>query len=185
MARARLTKALVIEEAERMLDDVGASGLTLAALAGRLGVKQPSLYKHIESMADLQRGISVRAKLELADILTRSAVGQSRGDAVVAMSNSYRTWATEHADRYLTTLAAPAHGDSEDEEASLAATRPVFAVMAGFGLDGEDAIHAVRSWRAMLHGFVTLEAAGGFGLPTDVDRSFKRLVDVLVSSWGA
>jgi hypothetical protein len=30
-----------------------------------------------------------------------------------------------------------------------------------------------------LHGFVTLEAAGGFGLPRDVDRSFDRLVDAL------
>jgi hypothetical protein len=60
------------------------------------------------------------------------------------------------------------------------------AVMAGYGLDGDDAIDAVRAFRSGLHGFVSLEASGGFGLPVSVDRSFDRLVRALVravSSW--
>ena len=36
-----------------------------------------------------------------------------------------------------------------------------------------------RAVRSALHGFVTLEAAGGFGLPQDVEESYERLVDVL------
>jgi hypothetical protein len=32
-----------------------------------------------------------------------------------------------------------------------------------------------------LHGFVSLEASGGFGLPDDVDESFETLIDVLVA----
>jgi hypothetical protein len=30
-----------------------------------------------------------------------------------------------------------------------------------------------------MHGFVTLEAGGGFGLPQSVDTSYHRLVDAL------
>jgi hypothetical protein len=59
-------------------------------------------------------------------------------------------------------------------------------VMAGYGLDGDDAIDAVRAYRSALHGFVSLEASGGFGMPLSVDRSFGRLVHALVramSSW--
>ena len=47
--------------------------------------------------------------------------------------------------------------------------------MSGLGLHGDDAVDAIRALRAVLHGFVTLEAQGGFGLPADVDRSFDRL----------
>jgi hypothetical protein len=32
-----------------------------------------------------------------------------------------------------------------------------------------------------LHGFLVLEAGGGFGLPVDVDESFRRMVDTLVA----
>ena len=45
---------------------------------------------------------------------------------------------------------------------------------------------ALSSIRAALHGFTSLEAAGGFGMPRAVDRSFARLVDALdtaLASW--
>ena len=53
------------------------------------------------------------------------------------------------------------------------------ALLGGYGLDDEDAIHAIRAVRCALHGFVTLEAAGGFGMPASVDESFARMVDML------
>ena len=63
--------------------------------------------------------------------------------------------------------------------ASTAAVQIVFDALAGYGLTGDDAIDATRAFRAALHGFVSLEAAGGFGLPQDVDRSFAQLVNAL------
>jgi len=52
--------------------------------------------------------------------------------------------------------------------------------MASLGLQGEEAVHALRAFRSMVHGFVTLEVAGGFGLPEDCDKSFRRMVDTLI-----
>jgi hypothetical protein len=54
-------------------------------------------------------------------------------------------------------------------------------VLAGYGLQGNDALHATRGLRSLLHGFVALEAAGGFGLPLDRDESFARLVQVFIA----
>jgi hypothetical protein len=51
----------------------------------------------------------------------------------------------------------------------------LFAVLRGYGLDGDDAVDATRALRSALHGFVSLEQAGGFGLPVDVDRSYDQL----------
>jgi hypothetical protein len=44
-------------------------------------------------------------------------------------------------------------------------------------------IDAVRMMRATLHGFVSIEAVGGFGLPQSVDATFARLVDTLDAAW--
>jgi AcrR family transcriptional regulator len=178
-----LTETRVIEEAERIADEVGLSSLTLAALAQRLKVRQPSLYKHIAGMDGLQRSIGLRAKNELAGVLGRAAVGRARGDAIVSMSNAYRAWALEHPGRYAATQRAPVPGDAEDESASSNVVRVAFDVMAGYALRDDEAVDAIRALRAALHGFVTLEAGDGFGLPVDVDRSFDRLVAGLTTAF--
>jgi len=43
---------VVVAEAERVADEMGLAQLTMAAVAERLGVRQPSLYKHVENMED-------------------------------------------------------------------------------------------------------------------------------------
>ena len=180
MARAGLSEDRVVEEAERMADEVGLQRLTLAALAERLGVRQPSLYKHIDGLPALHRTIAVRARVELADVLGRAAVGRSRGDAIRSVATTYRAWALEHPGRYSATLRAPDPGDTDDVAASTAAVSVVLEILSGYDLRDDAAIDAARALRSSLHGFVSLEAAGGFGLPVDIDRSFERLVDGLI-----
>lgn len=182
MPRAGLTTAIVADSAARLADQVGLDGLTLAAVAQQLGVRQPSLYKHVDGTSGLQREIALRAKTELADVLRRAAVGRSRDDALRSLSHAYRVWAGEHPGRYQATVRAAAPDDAADHEAGLAAAAVVFDVLAGYGLTGEDAVDATRALRAALHGFVGLEAAHGFGMPDDVDRSFERLVDGLINT---
>ncbi len=169
-------------EAERIADSVGLDRLTLAAVAERVGVRQPSLYKHIDGIDALEHRISIRAKTELATVLGRAAVGRSRGDAIVAIAKAYRTWAHEHPGRYAAAQRAPRAGDADDEVASSAVVQVVADVLAGFNLAGDDAVDAIRALRSALHGFVSLEAAGGFGLPVDINRSYDRLVSGIVAA---
>ncbi len=42
-------------------------------------------------------------------------------------------------------------------------------------------IHMVRILRSALHGFVSLELGQGFGLPLDLDETFRRLLDLIVT----
>jgi AcrR family transcriptional regulator len=181
--RAGLTETGVIDEAERIVDEVGLSSMTLAALAHRLKVRQPSLYKHISGMEGVQRSIALRAKRELAAVLGQAAVGRARGDAIVSMSHAYRAWALQHPGRYAATQRAPIVGDVEDEQASRAVVQVAFDVMAGYELRDDDAVDAIRALRSGLHGFVTLEAGNGFGMPVDVDRSFDRMVAGLATAF--
>ena len=70
--------------------------------------------------------------------------------------------------------------DSDEFEAAGAeVVGLIVAVLRGYGLEGEPAIHAVRAIRSALHGFVTLEREGGFGLPVAVDDSYDNLLTML------
>ncbi|MFZ0323961.1 MAG: WHG domain-containing protein [Actinomycetes bacterium] len=182
MPRAGLTTDRVVREAEDLADEVGLPKLTLAEVAKRLGVRLPSLYKHVAGMDALQREIAIRAKLELAEVFGRAAVGRSGTTALRSMASAYRAWAIEHPGRYAATVRAPRADDEADQAASSAATSVVLDVIAGFDLRGVDAIDAARAIRSALHGFITLESEGGFGLPVDVDRSYAKLVEALCRS---
>ena len=184
MPRAGLSRAVVVTEAARVADEVGLERLTLAAVAGRLGVRLPSLYKHIAGLEALQVHLAAAAGRELAAELSAATVGRSKGDALLAMAHAYRAFALRRPGAYAATLRAPEDGDEEHQAAAMAVLQVVLSVLAGFGLEGEDAIDAVRGLRALLHGFVAIEAAGGFKLPQDLDRSYRRLVQTYADTLG-
>lgn len=167
-------------EAEALVDEIGLDQLTLAALAARLGVRQPSLYKHVRSVGGVQRSIAIRAKIELADVARHCVVGRSGSDAVRALCAEYRAWALQHPGRYAATVRAPVAGDGDDLAASAAAVEVVTQALAAYRLSEVGAIDATRTIRAALHGFVLLESNDGFGLPQNVSQSFDHLVDSLV-----
>jgi AcrR family transcriptional regulator len=159
-----------------MADETGLHSLTLAALAERLGVKQPSLYKHIDSLAGLHRSVSLLAKRELGEAISRAAVGRSGADAIFAMSHAYRNWAILHPGRYDVSQTPPAPGDVEDETTMMAAIQIIADVLTAYQLEGDDSVDAIRAFRSILHGFVSLETSRGFALKADVNRSFDRLI---------
>jgi AcrR family transcriptional regulator len=174
----------VVAEGARMVDESGFEGLTLAALAGRLGVRQPSLYKHIEGMAALRRAIAIGAAAELTEILRRAAVGRSRADAINAIASAQRTWALAHPARYQASQASPPPGDLEHQQIADDYLQLFTDVLSGFGLTDSDAIDAIRAIRSALHGFITFESSGAFAMPYDIDRSYARLVAALVQALG-
>ncbi|QGN46680.1 TetR/AcrR family transcriptional regulator [Micromonospora sp. WMMD558] len=179
MPRAGLTPDTVVREAARLADEVGHDRLTLAALATRLGVALPSLYKHVRGADALAQRLSALATAELADEMTAAAAGHAGADALRAVATAYRAYARRHPGRYPAAQRVPDPADPEHRAAGERAVGVVYAVLRGYGVTGEPAVDAVRMFRSAVHGFVSLEAAGGFGLPQDVDRSFERLLDGL------
>jgi AcrR family transcriptional regulator len=170
---------VVVAAAADLADGGGLDRLTLASVAQALGVKLPSLYKHVAGLDDLRRGIAVVALRELGTALAAAAVGRAGADALRALARTYRAYALARPGRYAASVRAPEPGDPEHEEAAETVARTVYAALAGYGLEGGAAIDGARILRSGLHGFVSLELAHGFGLPQDVDRSFERLLDAL------
>ena len=176
MPRAGLTKASVVASGAALADETGWEALTLAALAEQLGVRQPSLYKHVAGLPALRREIQLLALRELQAVTTQAAIGRSGADAVEAIAVAYREYAKANPGRYAASVVAPPSEDPDLYETAAGLLATVTAVLDGFGLRGTDAIDAVRGLRALMHGFVTLELSGGYALPFDLDESYRRLV---------
>jgi AcrR family transcriptional regulator len=172
----------VIASAAQIADAEGLGAVTLARVAADLGMRPPSLYNHVEGRAGLMRALRLESVGELGAAMTDAAVGRSREEALRAVAVAYRAYALEHPGRYATTLGAPTAGDPEAIAAAEAAIKPIVAILSGWSVEGDEALHLVRVIRSALHGFVSIELGGGFGLPLDLDTSFALLVDSLVAA---
>jgi AcrR family transcriptional regulator len=176
-----LTTDAVIDAAMALVESDGAAALTLSRVARELGVKPPSLYNHVEGLDDLRRGVGIRVVEDLGRRLGAAAMGRTGRPALRAVAGELRSYAATHPALY----EVSAQMRIEDEAfavVSLRAVEPVMAILRGFDLAEEETIHAARTLRASLYGFVSLERAGGFGLDVDVDASFEWLVDCLAQT---
>lgn len=180
MPRAGLDAASVTEAGAALADEQGLDGLSMALLAERLGVRTPSLYKHVANQADLVHRIGVQAMTEIGDVLQTAIQGRSGGEALVAAAEAMRAYAKLHPGRY---AAANAGRPADDADPLAVAGDRVLTSLAaslrGYDLTDDEVIHALRMLRSLVHGFVTLESAGGFMIATDVEDSFTWMVALL------
>lgn len=181
--RAGLDQTAVVQAAAALVDAEGLDALSITRLAQILGVKAPSLYNHVGGLPGLRRELALFGLRELAARLGDAALGCSGPAALQAAAAAYRTFIKEHPGVYAAGLRASGNLEYEDEELRRLEERSlhiVLRIIASFGMEGEEAIHAARGLRSLVHGFATLELAGGFGLPLSLDESFQRLTDLLI-----
>lgn len=176
MARAGLSPEIIVEEAARFVDEVGSDQLTLAQLAKRFSVAQPSLYKHVDGLEGLQRLLAIKVARELATTLRHASTGKAGADALRAIGLAYRDFAARHPGRYAYVLRAPDPDDRELVAAAEETLTVLYAVLDGYGINGSDTVDAARFVRSMLHGFVSLELGDGFRMPRSTDDSFERML---------
>ncbi len=176
--RAGLDQKAVVQAAAELVDRSGIEQLTLARLAQKLGIRVPSLYNHVAGLAGLRREMALLARQEVIVTFRRAATGKAGDEAILALANASRAYAKEHPGLYALAQLALDPDDSELQAASQEIVDIIVAVLAYYGLSDEDALHAVRGLRSIIHGFVSLETSGGFGLPLNLDESYYRLVKV-------
>jgi AcrR family transcriptional regulator len=182
-AKAGLTTGKVVAAAAELADRNGTDALTLSALAARLRVKPPSLFNHVSGMTALRRELRLLALRELADAMGAAAIGRSRGDAIRSLGHAYRQFVKRRPGIYAETVRADEGGHSKDSEIGALATRIMticVAALAGYGLSPRQEIHAIRAFRSLAHGFVTLEMGGGFGIPITLDESYDWMLETFI-----
>jgi AcrR family transcriptional regulator len=180
MPRAGLIPATVTVAAADVADEISLTQLNMSVVAERLGVKAPSLYKHVDGLADLTHRIAILGANELGDALREAMQGLAGGDALAAGARSVRTYVKEHPGRYAATVSATPSGPDDPLAVAMERTLGSFAaILRGYQLEPDQEIHAIRMLRSILHGFATLEASNGFQMNTDIDDSFTWMITFL------
>jgi AcrR family transcriptional regulator len=188
MPKVGLGPASVTEAGAALVDEIGFENLSMGLLAERLGVKTPSLYKHVVSQADLAHRIAVLAMTELADAIRDATQGRAGQEALVAGAHAMRAYVLEHPGRYAAGNAARPTGPDDPLVPAVGRVLASWAAMLhGYRLNPDQEIHALRMLRSMLHGFASLQAIGSFQIDTDVDESFSWMIGFinqgLIAKW--
>jgi AcrR family transcriptional regulator len=172
----KLSRDVIVNAALSFLDREGWDALTINALANHLGTKGPSLYNHVDSLDDLRRTVRMRVVGDIIEMLNTVGDGRTRDDAVLVMAGAYRSYAHHHPGRYSAFTRMPFGGeDPEYSAATKAAAGPVIAVLASYGLQGDEAFYAALEFWSAMHGFVLLEMTGVMD-DVDTDAVFSNMV---------
>ncbi len=178
--RAGLDHDAILHAAEELANAHRLDGLTMATLAATVNVRTPTLYHYFHGLSDIKRSLALRGLREMSARLGRAVMGTSGDAAVIALAHALHDFAREHPGLYEATARAPDGADPEWQAAGAEVVDIGVRALSAYHLSSADALHMVRILRSVVHGFVSLDRAGGFALPLDTDETFRRLVDIVL-----
>jgi AcrR family transcriptional regulator len=153
----------IVGVARRILERDGREGLTMRAIAAELGIRAPSLYKHVANKRELEIAVVTAALQEQAEAFEE--VVATSADPVPGIAAAYRSWALEHPHLYALMNDQPLPRDDLPEGLEERAVLPLLEALGG------DRDRARAAW-AFAHGMVTLELADRFPQHADLEAAW-------------
>jgi AcrR family transcriptional regulator len=165
----------IVAAGREILEAEGPAKLTMQAVALRVGVRAPSLYKRVKSRDDLIGLIAESAVSDLALLLQNAATSAPRPDArehLIALAHEFRAFARANPAGFHLIFASAPSPTSPDVTLLARAAQPLMEATAQLA-GPENALDAARTVTAWANGFISMELAGAFQLGGDVDRAFE------------
>jgi len=172
-ARERTSLQAIVGVARELLESEGPQHLTMQAVAQRVGVRAPSLYKRLRDREDLLALVLDATVRELGTRLDAAVEepGQDPRRALRRLACVARQFAHERPAGFRLMFAPGA--EARLDTASLAAASASVVRVAGQLAGDQHALEAARTVTAWMNGFVSMELAGAFHLGGDVDQAFE------------
>jgi len=160
-------KAQIVDAARDLLEAGGPEAVTMRAIAEKLAIQAPSLYKHFPDKGALEAALVTAGFVEQAE--TFGAASRSR-KPLAALARAYRSWAVAHPHLYLLMTNRPLERDRLPEGVEAAAAAPILKACGG------DQNRARAAW-AFAHGMASLELANRFPPDADLDAAWRCGID--------
>jgi AcrR family transcriptional regulator len=155
----------IVTVARRLLDEDGPDGVSMRRIAAELGIRAPSLYKHIADKRALENAMISDGLFEQGDITSEAA--RDAEEPLVAIAMSFRAFAVEHPHLYRLIT------DRALDHAGLAAGAEEYAGAALRQAVGGDRTLGITLW-AFAHGMIMLEIDNRFPDYADIEGAWRR-----------
>lgn len=164
----------IVLAAREILEDDGLVGLTMKAVAQRVGVRAPSLYKRVHDRDDLIRLVAEASLTDLAGRLNSA-------ETPIELASKFRAFGHEKPAAFQLIMAPGSGVPVARFEFGAAASAAVLKLTEE--LAGKDhALEAARTLTAWATGFVSMELNGGFNLGGDVERAWQFGVTMILKA---
>ncbi|GAA3861782.1 TetR/AcrR family transcriptional regulator [Leifsonia kafniensis] len=178
----RTSREAIVAVGRELLEAEGLAGLTMQAVADRVGVKAPSLYKRVRNRDELVRLITEATIDDLGEELRKAAAGPTDAPSLVAaLALAFRAFAHRFPAGFHLIFAPGPVGTRPSYDAIVASSLPLLEV-AGALAGPERALDAARTLTAWANGFISMELAGAFNLGGDVDEAFAFGIRTLTTA---
>ena len=166
----------IVDVALELLEEEGPDGLSMRRLGERLGIRAPSIYKHLPDKQALEAAI-ISVGFERQAAAFEAAVVAAADDPLAAIARVYRRFALSHPHLYrLMTereLRRELLSPGVEERAALLVYEAV----------GRDRDLARAAW-AFAHGMTILELDRRFPADADLDEAWNRGLEAFRPSAG-
>ena len=180
---AQVSRESIVHKARELIEAEGLDELSLNKLAAALGIRAPSLYKHVASKAELLREVNTITSRELVSAMQEAiAAVDTPAAQAQAMAYAYRRFARAYPITYglaYSNLAPDQRPDPRELELLALSLQETWAAICG----PADALTALRGAWALIHGYVTLELNDQFQRGGNLDDQFARAVQVYIDGW--
>jgi len=165
----------IVGAARELLESEGPGGLTMRALGERLGMRAPSLYKHVADKDELEALLIAEAFRRwgavMHDALDALPTRAPRRAKLASLARTYRAWALAHPHLYRLVTEGPLPRERLPDGLEAWAAQPV-TLAAG------SESRARAAW-AFAHGMTILELDGRFPPGADLDAAWEAGVSAL------
>jgi AcrR family transcriptional regulator len=156
--------------AQELIDAEGVDALSMRALADRVGIRAPSIYKHFENKEAVEAAV-ISAVFEEMAIVNEGIVKDS-GEPLPALAEAYRDYARRHPHLYRLVTERPLNRAALAEGVEARTVRPLVQAA------GEDRDLARAFW-AFAHGMTVLELNSRFPADADLDAAWRSGIEAL------
>jgi AcrR family transcriptional regulator len=153
----------IVAAARGLLEEEGPDALSMRRLGERLGIRAPSIYKHLPDKRALEHAVVSAGFDELAAAFEGALDGD---DPLGEIARRYRRFAREHPHLYRLMTERPLRRDLLESGAESRAALPVQQATG-------DPDTARAAW-AFAHGMTILELDGRFPPGADIDAAWER-----------
>ncbi|WP_173923079.1 TetR/AcrR family transcriptional regulator [Agromyces sp. Marseille-P2726] len=155
----------ILDAAAGLLVEEGPDALSMRRLGELLGIRAPSLYKHVSGKEEILAALQERALRAMA-VELEAARPDVRG-----LGDAYRAWALANPQQYTLVTRHPLDRDRLAPGVEAAAAAPLLAAVGG------DQARARALW-GLAHGLVDLELAGRFPSTADLDATWRAAIEL-------